>query len=538
MPSFLEDLALKALGSTIGNSAINSILINKLVGAGRTRPHPWSTKHDYISWSGLTDRTYNARLLPAHPYPSTLQLGSRMPPLEDVSKLFPSESGKQVRDRKSTALFPAFAQYLTDGFIRTHVFNSPQSEDRKRTTSNHEIDLSPLYGRTPAQTAVLRVSNPPQGQKGQLKTDLSAQGHVMPPKLYDDAGNPKTEFCDAAGKLILDEPLGINTGDDKSTLFAFGGDRANANVQVAMINLLFLREHNRLAALLEQKNPTWDDERTFETARNIVIVQFIKIVVEEYINHINTSVFKLLAEPDVAWDADWNRPNWMTVEFSLLYRWHSLVPETMEWQGATIATPVLLRNNSRLMNSGLSDCFVEISNNAAGKMGLGNAPFFLAQVEEKALAQARTNNVDTYNAYRKAMNLDPARDFKDLVGKSSDPVESAKRKALAAELERLYGSIDNVEFYVGLFAEEPNENGPLPDLVMAMVAMDAFSQALTNPLLSRHVWGDPAIRLQAFTEIGLETIQGTRRLRDVLSRNTHNLGDRFVGMTQRDWIRS
>ena len=66
-------------------------------------------------------------------------------------------------------------------------------------------------------------------------------------------------------------------------------------------------------------------------------------------------------------------------------------------------------------------------------------------------------------------------------------------------------------------------------------AHDLHKQALTNPLLSKHVWGDKDNRRLAFTDLGLEAIQSTRKLRDVLIRNSVNLGDRFVGMTQRDW---
>ena len=111
------------------------------------------------------------------------------------------------------------------------------------------------------------------------------------------------------------------------TLFAIGGDRANSTPFTAMINTLLLREHNRVAGELETRNPTWDDERVFQTARNIVIPMFIKIVVEHYINHITPLPFSLRADPSVAWTANWNRPNWITVEFSLLYRWHSLMPD-------------------------------------------------------------------------------------------------------------------------------------------------------------------------------------------------------------------
>jgi prostaglandin-endoperoxide synthase 2 len=65
----------------------------------------------------------------------------------------------------------------------------------------------------------------------------------------------------------------------------------------------------------------------FQTARNIMIPMFIKVFVEHYINHITPLPFSLRADPSVAWAASWNRPNWVTAEFSLLQRWHSLMPD-------------------------------------------------------------------------------------------------------------------------------------------------------------------------------------------------------------------
>src|SRR5438105_7537051 len=116
--------------------------------------------------------------------------------------------------------------------------------------------------------------------------------------MVDTAGKTAVESLDANGGPILDRPLGFNNAspEAKAKLFAVGGDRVNATPQVSMMNVLFLREHNRLAALIEQHHPDWDDERVFQTARNILIVMFIKIVVEEYINHINTSKFRFIAD--------------------------------------------------------------------------------------------------------------------------------------------------------------------------------------------------------------------------------------------------
>ncbi len=531
MGSYLEDLALEAVTALVGHGDVNEFLINKIVNRARNRPHPWSTRYPYICWSGLTDRTYNARLLPPATYPATEALGTRKPPIADVVALFAADPAGQRRCPKSTCLFPAFAQYLTDGFIRTMMSNT--AEDRRRTTSNHEIDQSPLYGRTEEQTDALRLKSSAPGMKGRLKSQQIG-GEEFPPFLYGPDDRVKDEFRG------LDLPLGIDhtTPATRKTLFAVGGDRANANPQVAMMNALFLREHNRLAGLLEVGNPAWDDERVFQIARNIVIVMFIKIVVEEYINHINTSVFKFAADPQVAWKAKWNRPNWMTAEFSLLYRWHSLVPQKLEWNGAAIDGTAMNLNNELLISGGLANAFVQVSANNATELGLGNSADFLVPVEAKAIAQARSNDIASYNDYRRAMDMESADDFGDIVGESDDPVESARRLALARELDRLYGEPDNVEFYVGLFAEPRNENGPLPDLLLAMVALDAFSQALTNPLLSHHVYGDPENRKLAFTPEGLVEIENTKKLRDILVRNATGTGERFVGMTRRDWRRA
>ncbi len=537
MGGSLETMALEALTAIVGHGEVNELLINRIVNSGRSRPHPWSTRYPYICWTGLTDRSFNARLLPAKPYPPVEALGTRNPPIAEVTKLFEAAPAGQRLCPKSTCLFPAFAQYLTDGFIRTQMTNGAAPEDRRRTTSNHEIDLSPLYGRTEAQTGVLRLKSAAAGQRGRLRSQTLPTG-VFPRLLFDVHGNVDPLFCDDAGFPILDMPLGLDHGGNRATMFAVGGDRANATPQVAMMNTLLLREHNRLAGKLEQANPGWDDERVFQTARNILIVLYIKVVVEDYINHINTSVFKFRSDPSVAWHARWNKPNWMTAEFSLLYRWHSLIPETFVWSGASVPGGTMLLDNTRLLASGLADAFVAASANPATRLGLGNTASFVRGFEARALAQARSNEVAGYNDYRKAMGLEAAKSFADITGTSKDPAEQARRTALAAELKRLYGTVDNVEYYVGLFAEPCEKNGPLPELIMAMVAMDAFSQALTNPLLSEHVWGNAANRRLAFTDMGIAEIEATTKLRDILVRNSTGVADRFVGMTRPEWRRS
>jgi prostaglandin-endoperoxide synthase 2 len=97
-------------------------------------------------------------------------------------------------------------------------------------------------------------------------------------------------------------------------------------------------------------------------------------------------------------------------------------------------------------------------------------------------------------------------------------------------LKQLYDVPDNVEFYPGLFAEDLVPDSPLPGLLMRMVAVDAFSQALTNPLLSEHVFN-----ANTFTQWGLDLINGTSKLGDMLARNVPTRGSTPIEMTQASW---
>jgi prostaglandin-endoperoxide synthase 2 len=68
-----------------------------------------------------------------------------------------------------------------------------------------------------------------------------------------------------------------------------------------------------------------------------------------------------------------------------------------------------------------------------------------------------------------------------------------------------------------------------------MVAVDAFSQALTNPLLSQYVYNE-----ETFSAPGWAAIQSTGTFRDVLDRNTPSgqRGNLYVGLTLPGWMPS
>ncbi len=516
--SFIRKLINAAARGVSGNDwtaeKVNRLIINSLVNKVRTRPHPWSTVSDYTSWRSLTDKTWSARHLPARKEPDDL------PPIENLLDLFRRPDGQQKLSDKSTCLFPTFAQFLTDGFLRTVPAKDEQDEiSLRRNTSTHNIDLCQLYGRTQEQTLILRLQSEGQGQKGRLKSQM-IDGEEYAPFLYkDEALDPQFEG--------IDPPLGLGSiqgpehAEHRAKLFAFGGDRSNSAPQVSMLTTLLLREHNRLAGELEERNPGWDDDRVFETARNILIVLFIKLVVEEYINHIASKPFRLRADPSVAWNAPWNKPIWMTSEFSLLYRWHSLIPDIITWNGTRIPVGMTFLNNSAFLDGGMRQGFLDMSAQAAGALGPRNTTDALLHVEAKSIRQGRACDLDTYVRYRAYCGLPAPQKFEDI---SSDP-------EVVRVLKANYASVADIEFYVGLFAEDRIINSPLSELVNTMVAVDAFSQALTNPLLSQHVFNK-----QTFSEYGWQLINQPVSIKALVERNSPGGPiSGFIGMTQLDW---
>ncbi len=474
---------------------INRKLINKYAYATPPRPRPLSMAAPYPTWRGLTDRRYSGRHLPPAP-----DYTASLPPQDKVNALF--KRTEDIRATDTSLLFPFFAQWFTDSFLRTK-WKPEEEQDFAENESNHEIDLCQIYGTGEAQTTMLRA-----GSDGRLKSQRIGD-EEYPASLFEDgADGPqlKPEFEGLYTEANFKRVFRSASDDHKRNAFAVGLEHGNSTIGNTVMNTLFLREHNRIAGVLQAAHPDWDDERLFQTARNICIVLLLKIVVSDYIVHIAPLDFRLEAVPGMAEKERWYRTNWIAVEFALLYRWHDLIPATVRFGDNERDSEALHRNNAWLLDAGVEQVLLDASRQLAGRIGIGNTAPFLEKVKWASLKMARGCELAPFNAYRRHYGLDPVTSFQAL---TRDP-------AKAATLKDLYGDIDRLEWFIGIFAEDYDSADMMGDLLSTMVANDAFTQALTNPLLAEAVFNHP----DTFAPEGRAIIDATAGLADVVVRNT------------------
>jgi prostaglandin-endoperoxide synthase 2 len=455
---------------------------------------------NYTSWTGLVDRRFTGRHLPEATATEMLSLPDLTLHNADFVALF-KRKGEMTPCSRSTALFGFFAQWFTDSFLRTDPF------DLRCNTSNHEIDLCQIYGLDANDTSTLRAK-----QGGRLKARL-VDGLEFPELLFESDGvRVKEEFSglryiDPETRTFRDTRILSAPGirEKLPRYHAAGLERGNSTMFYSAINTVFLREHNRLARLIADDLGLTDDDEIFERARNTNIAQLIRIIISDYINHLSPTRFKLEAVVGFAETTSWYRTNRIAAEFDLLYRWHPLVPDHIRVGSELLAGDRVGGDNTLLETIGVAAVLTGAANQRAGKITLGNTIAMLALADMAALSKSRKWRIKPYNDYRKCFGLPPVKSFEELTGDSE----------LAEQLAELYrGGIDTLDFFVGLFAEAGFAGGPLGLLTLMMVSVDAFSQALTNPLLSKNIYGPATFSPQALAQM-----EATTSFDDIVQRN-------------------
>jgi hypothetical protein len=323
------------------------------------------------------------------------------------------------------------------------------------------IDGSQVYGSDPVRAAALRTFH-----GGKLKT---SPGDLLPL-------NNSTYFGDQA-------PLNnANQGplpDDQ--MYVAGDVRANENIGLTAVQTLFMREHNYWCDVLAREHPHWDDETLYQWARKIVGAEIEVITYKEFLPAIMGSYAPSInGQYDPTVDAS------IATEFSTAgFRvGHTMLsnqilriknngqpdPRGPISLADSFFNPPLLTNGHDLnvILKGLaSQQAQEIDNKLVdgvrnflfGPPGSGGMDLASLNIQ-----RGRDHGLSDYNTTRAYYGLPRVQSFADI---TSDP---DLQHALATE----YGSVDNIDLWVGALAEDHLPGSSLGTLETA-IFQDQFT---------------------------------------------------------------
>ena len=417
-------------------------------------PPTYESEHSYITVGAHFNHSFYTRTLPPVPKECPTPMGTagrkQLPDLDAlVNKLFIRETFKP-EPIGTSALFTFFAQHFTHQFFKTDIKRGPQYQ-----WGGHGVDMSHVYGKNMHNENLLRSF-----KDGKLKVQ-TIKGEDFPPNIRD----AKVDM-----QYLMPVP------DDSK--FAVGHAFFGALPGLFMYATIWMREHNRVCDVLKKVHPEFDDERLFQTTKLVMMGETLKIVIEDYVQHLSNYNYKLLFKPDLLFGEPFQYQNRIALEFNHLYHWHPLMPEVFNIGDTNYTVKDFLYNPGLVVKHGLGTFVDALSRQRAGAFTVKNHGKYTIPVVKELIRHGRTLRLQSINNYRKRFNLQAFTSFEELTGE----------KKLAKELENMYGDIDSVEFYVGLITEKRRNRAVFGEGIVEMGGPYSVKGLMANPICSPKYW--------------------------------------------------
>lgn len=310
--------------------------------------------------------------------------------------------------------------------------------------------------------------------------------------------------------------LPVAAGDEANTDAAFlaGDIRVNENIELTSVHTLFVREHNRIADGIAQKNPSLSDEQIYQQARLRVIAELQAITYIEFLpallgqgalkpyrgynpnvnpgiaNEFSTAAFRIghtLIDDTVGFlDNDGHATREAVALKDAFFN-----PSLVHDEGIDSILKFLASDNAQEVDTQIVDSLRNFLFGAPGQGGLDLASLNIQRGRDHGLAD--------YNTTRVAYGLPAVKSFADI---TSDP-------ALQQELADLYGSVDNIDLWIGGLAEDHVRGGSVGPTFSRIIA-DQFTRLRD---------GDRFWYQNLYSGRELREIENTH-LSDIIRRNT------------------
>jgi hypothetical protein len=288
------------------------------------------------------------------------------------------------------------------------------------------------------------------------------------------------------------------------------GVAGNFWVGLALLNAVFMLEHNAICDRLRADNPTWTDDQLYDKARLVNAALMAKIHTVEWtpaiIAHPTTQKamrvdwwglageravrrFGRFGDLDILTGVPGSKkdhfgvPYSLTEEFTAVYRLHPLIPDEFTFRSSNDGRALsqhefpdlgVMHVRERLEEMSLADGFYSFGVANPGAIQLHNFPRFLQKFERADgtildlaaidIMRIRERGVPRYNQFRRLFHKNAVASFEELT----------PNRDWQAELRRVYDNdLENVDLMIGLYAEPPPKGFGFSDTAFRVFALMA-----------------------------------------------------------------
>lgn len=362
------------------------------------------------------------------------------------------------------------------------------------------IDGSAIYGSDELRAQWLRSN-----VDGKLKV---SKDNLMPWNTMSNEFNSQKD---------VDAPEMADDTRSRTKLFVAGDVRANENPLLASFHTVFVREHNRLCDELKLENPNMSDEELYQTARRHISAYLQNITYNEWLPSMGVHL------PEYSGYKDQMEAGIFNVFSSAAFRLgHTLINSNvirMSTDGEEIPRgnitlkdaffnpgAILLAGGIDPYFQGMAtqvqqalDCRMidDVRNFLFGATGTGGG-LDLAAIN---INRGRERGLPDYNTVRENFGLPRVNTFLDIT----------KNQDEATMLQAVYGSVDNIDPWVGLLAEYHMPNALFGETIM-MIMMRQFQILRDGDRF--YFENDPVLSAS-----DIDAVKNTS-FRDIIMRNT------------------
>lgn len=355
------------------------------------------------------------------------------------------------------------------------------------------------------------------------------------------------------GKLTLDEKGNLPVDKHGVEMTGF---RRNWWIGLTMLHTLFAREHNSICDMLKEKNPDWDDQKLFQTARLVNAAVMAKIHTVEWTpavlpnkmlhSAMNANWYgaatkwirspenrKTVADIDLRNDVagglvggklqKFGVPESRTEEFTAVYRLHPLLPDQLDFKkigdpegGIQVPLNQTRQAASKKITDSMemSDLLYSFGNQAPGQLVLNNYPQALQDLSVPGFAffdlaavdiiRDRERGIPRYNEFRRQFNLQPIKSFDDLTD----------NKTQVEKLKQVYNNdVEKLDLLVGTLAEGHRpENFGFGETLFQVFILNASRRLMDDRFFT------DSYNAETYTQEGLQWVDDTT-MKDVLLRH-------------------